>query len=227
MNTLSLIYSGGGNKRFVDIALSHGFKYGAQLPDTVYGKLYFADQNWKNPNRKTYMKYLSMHKPYMATVLDLESRKQFKEVISWAEEASQYVEKIQIIPKVNGIIKNIPRTISGKEVILGYSIPTKYGKTSVSISEFRNWKVHLLGGSPNKQITYYSLISKSAKVISLDGNYFRFKATKFCEHWDISGKWIPDGGKTLHDAHYLAFEKSCLNISRYWDGIIKKQNDGL
>lgn len=46
---IDLIYCGGGNKRFHEIATRYGFLYGVQLPDTVYGELHFADQNWKKP----------------------------------------------------------------------------------------------------------------------------------------------------------------------------------
>ena len=72
MASPTLIYCGGGNSRFYDIATAAGFKYGSRLPDTIYGPLYFADQDWKQPNRDKYMAGLAEHKPYMASVLDLE-----------------------------------------------------------------------------------------------------------------------------------------------------------
>ena len=71
-----LIYCAGGNPRLAQIAVEHGFEYGARLPDSTYYPMYFADQDWKNPDREKYMKALSEHKPYMATVLDLEQHEQ-------------------------------------------------------------------------------------------------------------------------------------------------------
>ena len=53
---MELIYCGGGNAKFAQIAIDAGFLYGAQLPSTVYHPLHFADQNWKRPDREKYMK---------------------------------------------------------------------------------------------------------------------------------------------------------------------------
>ena len=215
--TPTLIYCGGGNYNFYKIAIETGFKYGVQLPDQVHGELYFADQNWKVPDRKKYMLGLAKHKPHMATVLDLEFKQQFNEVIEWAEEASQYVDVIQIIPKVNSIIKKIPQHINGKQIILGYSIPTKFGKTDVPVKEFKNWEIHLLGGTPHKQFEVWKEMKKICFIKSIDGNYYRLKATKFCEYWKSPGKWVADGYQNKVNAHYECFKKSCLNIYEFWN----------
>jgi len=219
MTRPNLIYSGGGNPRFYRIALKHGFEYGARLPDTVYGKLFFADQNWKSPNRELYMSYLKKHKPKFGTVLDLEFKEQLSEILDWGDEISRYVQHIIIIPKVKGIIKSLPSEINGKQIVLAYSVPTKYGGTEVPIQEFKNWPVHLLGGSPHKQIKLWREMSEFCDIISVDGNYFRMKATRFCEYWVAPGKWIPDGNKTKKNAHYACFKKSCFNIMEHWESL--------
>jgi hypothetical protein len=219
----TLIYCGGGNYRFYEIATNCGFKYGVQLPDQVHGELYFADQNWKKPNREKYIQCIQKHKPYMATVLDLERQSQFREVLDWAEEISQFVELIQIIPKVKNIIKKIPPAINGKKIILGYSVPTSYGKTDVALDEFQGWDIHLLGGTPHKQYEIWNLVKHKCTVRSIDGNYYRLKATKFCEHWEAPGKWVADGHKHKNDAHYDAFRQSCQNISRFWKDAFKRK----
>ena len=213
---IRLIYSGGGNPRFYNIAMNYGFKYGAQLPDTIYGKLYFADQNWKKPNKKLYMEYIKKYKPYIATIIDWERPNQYSEIIEWGDEISEYVKKIIIIPKVRGSVNKIPKTINGKEIILGYSIPTKYGSTPVPVEEFKGWKIHLLGGSPLKQIYYFKKLHALSKIYSIDGNYFRYKAVRFCEFWNLSGKWTPDGKANIVDAPYYCFEKSCKNLASFW-----------
>lgn len=217
-----LIYSGGGNRRFYDIAINAGFKYGARLPDTIYGPLYFADQNWKKPNRSVYIEAIKKHKPAMATVLDWEIEEQFQVVLNWAEEIAPYVTDILIVPKVKGGIKKISHRIGNKRVVLAYSIPTLYGSTLVPIEEFAGWPIHILGGSPNAQIAIWHRISKISDVISIDGNYYRMKATRFCEHWEPNGKWIPDGRKTPDGAHYEAFRKSCKNINKFWSELCEK-----
>ena len=202
-----VIYCGGGNRRFCEMAIAAGMKYGARLPGTIYGDLYFADQNYHKPDRVAYMRGLARHKPAMATVLDLESEDQLGLVLDWAEEAAQHVERVLIIPKVHGIIGRLPRRVGGADVILGYSVPTKYGGTFVSLQEFEGWPVHLLGGSPHAQIVLsgYNLLpyTKSSKyscprmsgvtsfypgqVMSVDGNMINKMATRHGQFWVAGG----------------------------------------
>ena len=86
MAPFHLIFCGGSNKTFAEIATSKGFMYGSQLPRTIYKPLFFADQDWKNPNREAYMKAVKKHNPYMATVIDWEFEYQRDEVMDWAHE---------------------------------------------------------------------------------------------------------------------------------------------
>lgn len=211
---MELIYCAGGNKRFAQIAIDHGFLYGAQLPRTVYHPLHMADQDWKRPNRAAYMAALAKHRPRLATVLDLERSDQLDEVLSWAEEAAQYVQCVMLIPKVFGIIPSLPRRIGGADVRLGYSVPTKFGGTELPVWEFTGWPVHLLGGQPQTQMA----LAHYMDVRSVDGNYAMLKATKFCSFWQDGG-WcmLRDVGiNVAKDAPYEAFRRSCENIAAAW-----------
>lgn len=225
---MELIYCGGGNRRFAQIAIEHGYLYGSQLPETVYFPIHFADQDWKKPNRAAYMAALAKHRPHMASVLDLERADQLDEVLSWAEEAAQHVKVVMIIPKAFGIIPSIPRRIGGAEVRLGYSVPTKFGGTELPVWEFAGWPVHLLGGSPNRQMQLVHYLD----VQSADGNMAQRMATLCCSFYDPSrrtpkGYWATlnayDGqpwsdGTGSADAPYEAFRRSCENIMRMWKG---------
>lgn len=94
---LVVIFCSDGAPRWTPIAIEHGYRYGAQLPGTVYpehGPLYFADQDWRAPRRDRYMAELARLRPTMATVLDWEREQQLPEVLEWAEEAAQYVELV-------------------------------------------------------------------------------------------------------------------------------------
>ena len=133
---MEIIYCANGNRRFAEIAINHGFLYGAQMPGTVYFPPMFCDQDWKKPDREKYMTCLAEHKPYMASVLDLERPAQLDEVLGWAEDAAQWVDVLMIIPKFFGAIELLPRSIAGKKVRLGYSVPTKIGGTEVPTWEF-------------------------------------------------------------------------------------------
>ena len=223
----TLIYCANGNRRYAQIAIDAGYQYGAQLPGVVYHPVYFADQDWKKPNRMAYMAALAEHHPTMATVLDWEQEDQLNEVLDWAEAAAQYAERVLIIPKVQGGISKLPRTINGKDVVLAYSVPTRYGGTALPLWDFAGWPVHLLGGSPEKQMKIYQHIAGITKYVSVDGNMHMKMATQFCKFWrkqkGEKGHWVSlketgdgDFGK---DATYEAFRRSCHNIMAEWQAI--------
>ena len=207
------------------IAIDAGFLYGSQLPETVHFPIFFADQDWKNPDRDRYMSELAKHTPHMATVLDLERQDQLEEVIGWAEDAAQHVSTILIIPKFSGAIAQLPRTINGAGVRLAYSVPTKYGGTEVPAWEFSGWPVHLLGGSPQRQM----VIAKYLDVRSVDGNMHNKMAMRHCQFWSpgnaryAQNRYWPtlreanDGVNWQGDnAHHEAFRRSCENIINAW-----------
>lgn len=220
---MELIYCADGNRRFAEIAIAAGFLYGARLPHRgLHFPPYFADQDWKSPDRAKYMDALRKHKPQMATVIDLERDSQFYEVMSWSEEAASIVDVVVIIPKAHGVIPKIPSKISGAEIRLGYSVPTRYGGTEVPVWEFGRRPVHLLGGSPQAQmkLTYY------LNVASADGNYANKMATRYCQFWTpgnaiAKDRFWPrlveaDGAIWGNDAPYEAFRRSCENITAAW-----------
>lgn len=219
---MELIYCAGGNQRFAQIAIDAGFLYGSQLPATVYHPVHFADQDWRKPDRERYMAALNEHRPQVATVLDLESEAQLSEVLGWAEDAAQVVGRVIIIPKISGVISQLPRRVAGAEIVLGYSVPTSYGGTELGLWEFDGWPVHLLGGSPQSQmrLRYY------LRVVSADGNMANKMATSRCQFWapgnaKAKDRYWPklqkaDGSEWDKDAPYEAFRRSCENIIRAW-----------
>ena len=184
--------------------------YGAQLPGTVYFPPEFVDQDWKRPDRAAYVAAVAQHRPRIATVLDWERDEQLPEVLAWAEDVAPFVERVIIIPKVIGGVPRLPRRIGGREVVLGYSVPTRYGGTELPLWEFAGWPVHLLGGSPHRQLH----VAHYLEIISADGNYINRKATQFCEWWN-GRRWIPLRPKQ-NDAPYEAFRRSCVNVLAAW-----------
>lgn len=222
MGVFDLIYCASGNRRFAEIAIGAGFRYGAQMPGTVYYPPYFVDQDWKKPNREAYMKALEKHRPYMASVMDWERQEQLNEVISWAEEAAPFVTVPMIIPKVHHAISQLPRVIGGRPVRLGYSVPTRFGGTDLFLSEFSGWDVHLLGGSPHRQMELFRYLN----VKSCDGNYSQ-KMAMYNQFWsdghapNAKNRYWPrlieaDGTLWEKDAMYEAFRRSCENIMSAW-----------
>jgi len=219
----TLIFCAGGSPRMMQIAIDAGFRCGAQLPDTVYFPLYFADQDWRKPNRGAYMAALAQHRPEMATVLDWERGEQLPEVLDWAEEAAQFVKRVLIIPKVIGGITQLPRRINGADVVLAYSVPSKYGGSEVPLWEFAGWPVHLLGGSPHRQMMIWMHLTPICDVVTADGNMASKMALR-CVLWHSvpgpKGHWRTLSDLGLgglgNDAKYEAFRYSCENIAAAW-----------
>ena len=189
------------------------------MPSTVYHPPQFIDQNWKNPKRDVYMQCLAIHRPRIATVLDLEHEDQFDEVMAWAEEASQHVtESVIIIPKAMGIIDRIPESINGKRITLGYSVPTSHGGTYVPLWEFGSRPVHLLGGSPVNQFE----LMRYLNVVSLDNNYNAKIAQAYIKYY-AQGRYYYLRESIMNtlptdDEPLTCFKLSLMNMNAYRAG---------
>ncbi|MGH2355790.1 MAG: DUF6610 family protein [Chloroflexota bacterium] len=221
-----MIFCSGGDRRFAALAVQAGFRYGAQLPNTVHpalGPLYFADQDWKRPDRAAYVAALRRWRPALATVLDWERDEQLPEVLSWAEDAAPYVETLVLIPKVVGGVERLPRSVGGRPVRLGYSAASSYGGTAVPIWEFAGWPVHVLGGAPHRQM----VLARYLDVRSCDGNMTRRMAVTHCAFWVpgtaryAKNRWWPqlqedNAEQWGQDAPHEAFRRSCANILAAW-----------
>lgn len=213
----TLIYCASGNPRFARTAVECGWKYGARLPSWFDRELtlYFADQDWKKPDREAYMQALQEHRPEMATVLDWEQPEQFADVMAWATEAAKSVQRVVVIPKVSGMLDRIPNAVGGVEIVLGYSVPTSYGGTTVPLWEFGCRPVHLLGGSPQAQLRLRSYLN----VVSADGGMAQQQATK-CRYWSRrpgpKGHWMQLGGESRDGAHLECFRRSMVAIREAW-----------
>lgn len=194
---MDIIISIGNNVNIFNILQSTNrpIKIGCRLPiaGTLPYQLYFADQNWKNPNLEKYAKQIQKYQPQIATVLDYDNTVTLNTVLVWAETITPMVNKIIIIPKIPGTIKTIPTTINNKEVVLGYSVPSTYGQSEVDLQEFYGRPTHLLGGSFKKQIQIIQKHRKFLPIVSLDNNYLLMSANKFAKYWEYPSEKFPLG----------------------------------
>jgi hypothetical protein len=132
------------------------------------------------------------------------------------------VARVLIIPKAFSTIGQIPRQIGGAEVVLAFSVPTRYGGTQVPTWEFAGWPVHLLGGSPQAQMAHAHYFH----TVSADGNYAQKMAVRYCQYWmpgtarGTKNRWWPQlqetDGWQGDGAPYEAFRRSCVNIQAAW-----------
>lgn len=221
MEKVALIWCADGNLQHSRIAVDAGWLYGVRLPAKGMLEdvpLHFADQDWKKPDRKKYMALLAQHRPDMATVLDWEEPEQYGEVMAWAEEASHHVKSaVLVVAKVPGSVGDVPLDLNGKEVRVAYSVPTSYGGSPVGLWELQGRNVHLLGGSPQKQLEIRSYLGGHVK--SADGNLAKKMATSRCLFWTAKkskyGYWQPLGGYD-GNGHEEALRRSLKNIMEAW-----------
>ncbi len=174
------------------------------------------------------MTALAKHRPAVATVLDWEAPEQLNEVLSWAEEAAEHVtESVVLIPKVSGQVGLLPRSIGGKRVVLGYSVPTSYGASPLLLWELAGWPVHLLGGQPHKQMDVYRYLRGIADVVSADGNaacqqchrgrfWLREKSPQVRSHW---WQLREAGDERCEDVNLECLRRSLANIRQAWKEI--------
>ncbi len=148
----------------------------------------FIDNDYFHYDHGLHLAVVKHWGPKYATVRDIMTERQCQEagiayhpleqIIDWAWEIAEHAENVIVIPKYD-CIAQLPESF-----MLGYSIPTSHGGTPVPVERFKGRRVHLLGGSPNKQIAYWQAIPD--EVESLDNNYILKIA-------GYGNAWMPDG----------------------------------
>lgn len=211
------------------VAVKSGWMYGIQSANapcatSLYQekhKVQFVDNDYFNYDHKLHLEVVEKLKPKYCTVRDIMTRHQCEEagikyydfdtVLAWAEELEKYAENVIVIPKYD-CIKDIP-----ERFVLGYSVPTSHGGTPLPIEMFAGRRVHLLGGSPNKQIAYWQRIPDD--VVSIDNNYI-LKMANFGQAWfpDGSSKSVTDMGfGMVTNPLYIALVASLGNMAAvFW-----------
>jgi hypothetical protein len=225
----NLIYCDGKNVKFAAIAVEEGYNYGARLPSysLLPRRLFFADMDWKDPNETIYLSQVHRLKPTIATVIDIETEATFNTALRWADDISTTVDKVIFIPKID-VLARLPKQINGKEVLLGYSVPTSYGKTELDISTFMDYRIHLLGGSPHGQMRLF--LKYPDNIFSVDGNYHTKMVTEHRRIWtpgsnkeDPNRFWQRD---SINDKEAL-FRASCVNIKEGWRLVVEGDTSWL
>jgi len=172
------------------VAVASGLKYGKQSGKEVCGNyhvharhtLTFLDNDWHDYRHDKHVAETAQFRPKYVTTRDLVTRDQAKrfgieyqsieQTIEQADELAQHAENVILIPKYD-CIDELP-----DRFMLGYSIPTSHGGTPLPIERFAGRRVHLLGGSWKKQMSY--LAAMKDDVVSIDNNYLSSEARWGC-----------------------------------------------
>lgn len=169
MRGIKLIFCAGGNKERMQVALEEGWAPGTRSDYYVYPHyrpLALLDVHWEGYDWPAHLRVAQAEHPWMAAVPDTMSADDLSRTLAMAEEIAPCCAHVMVIPKAPGVVPALPRVIGGTPVVLGYSVPTRYGATPLPVWDFSGWPVHLLGGTPLGQVR----LAHYMDVVSADGN---------------------------------------------------------
>jgi hypothetical protein len=221
---IDLIYCA-GNILFDYYALEAGFHLGIRSNKTSYFPVIFVDNDFKNIDFEHHLDRVKLENRYAqrcgydglkyVTVPDLSDNEfslyDIERCLEQAEILAQYSKYVIVIPKLLEQIAFIPH-----KYIIGISVPSKYGSLNFNLSdakELSNYKVHLLGGGPSKQLQFGKILKQlGSEVISIDNNAIE-KVSSFGDYWDGT-KWtrLPVEDKFRHEC----FKKSLEGLKLSW-----------
>ena len=197
------------SNRALRIAAKHGWLPGARYTNLRdvrnFDRIGLLDIDWTNYDFHRHLEAAKLTRPFLTVARDIEDSRHLRKILDQAEQLTEYASHVVIVPKDSKLRRPIEDVIPSK-FVLGYSVPSKYGTTSVSTSEFRR-PVHLLGGRPDVQ----RVLAESLSVMSLDCNRFTLDAS-FGDYFD-GKKFVPHpvGG------YERCIEDSIININSMWD----------
>lgn len=168
-------YALGWHPGVITSAVNSARRYRERFPRSR--PIMFMDNEWHGYDHEAHVSALSEFHPKYATVRDLVTQQQaeefgveyytIEETLKLAEDVAEHCENVILIPKYDCLDK-LPREISGKRVVLGYSVESSYGGTEIPPERFAGWPVHLLGGPWKKQRAILNILKDD--VVSLDNN---------------------------------------------------------
>lgn len=201
------IFCQGSNQFIPEIAYNSGMMYGTRHCESPVEQPFFVDINWKNYEWEDYLNKLKHWKPVMAMVpdfLDITQKKDLYKKIRQLKELG--IMKIMVCPKFNGAIQYIPSFCT-----IAVSIPSRYAGFLPDPKELENRKIHLLGGSPQKQVKYIR-DHPNLNILSVDGNAIA-KNARWGVHYGERNKWEKAENTVWKErGYYGTVEESAKNI---------------
>lgn len=196
------------SKFVLDIANEFGWRSGARytnLRDVRHlDQVYFIDIDWKNYDFDRHLWAVKSRQPALTVARDVESAGELDTIITEAEVLARHAGKVIIVPK-DPLLQSERRLGVPHSFRMGYSVPTKYGGTTIPTEQFSG-EVHLLGGRPDVQ----RRLANELNVVSLDGNRVTLDA-KFGDVF-IGDRFRPHPQGGYERCLRTSFE----NVNRLW-----------
>lgn len=197
-------------RRVISLALDSGWRPGARYTNlrdvrhVPFADVGFLDIDWKNYCFETHLAAAAKSRPYITVARDIECVSQIDTILAEASELQKHSARVIVVPKDPKLEGRMHRLIPN-EYLLGYSVPTRYGGTTIAPEAFE-WSVHLLGGRPDTQ----RRLAETMPVVSIDCNRFTFDA-QYGDYFD--GELFrphPEGG------YENCLKESLANINYLW-----------
>ncbi len=196
--------------RVVKLAMQHGWLPGARYTNLRdvrrFDRLGFLDIDWASYDFGRHLRAAEATRPMMTVAQDIQDIADLDKILDQARNLLRYCEQVIIVPKDIRMEDRLTELVPS-EFVLGYSVPTRYGGTTLPLRSFKG-PVHLLGGRPDAQ----ARLANSIHVTSLDCNRFTLDAA-FGDFFD--GQIFrphPVGG------YERCLADSLVNINCLWRG---------
>ncbi len=174
------------------------------IRDSQFKNRGFLDIDWRKYNFDAHLQATRTTNPLLTVARDIVSISELDSVLREAEKLAKYAKHVIIVPKDRRLQGKLNRLIPA-HLLLGFSVPTRYGETPIPPAEFDR-PVHLLGGRPEIQ----RALANEMPVVSVDCNRFTLDAA-FGDYFDGEKfRPHPKGG------YLRCLRESILNINRLW-----------
>lgn len=206
------------SRHVTQIARRFGWLPGARYTNLrdirSYDRIAFLDIDWHRYNFAKHIAAARATHPLYTVAQDILRRRDLVRILDEAQELAEVAERVIVVPKAKSLAYELDDLIP-PQFILGFSVPSTYGGTSIHPRYFRR-PVHLLGGRPDAQRS----LADQMPVISLDCNRFTLDAS----YGDFFDGQIfrphPSGG------YDQCLRDSLRNINRLWKNYYVEVNHG-
>ena len=197
------------SRRAWRIAERYGWQPGARYTNLRdvrdANRLGFLDIDWKHYSFKRHIGAAKATQPRLTVAQDITDISRLDEILDQGWALLDYADDVVVVPKDPKLGEALDEYIPSR-FLLGYSVPTQYGGTTIPIGAFNGRPVHLLGSRPDHQ----RRLARELNVVSIDTNRFTLDAA-FGDYFDGEKfRPHPKGG------YERCLEASLQNINALW-----------
>jgi len=179
------------------------------------------DNDFRNPDLDQYIERFFEHEPQVGVIGDAYGIDEVDRYVAAAREIKgSYPESdLVIVPKCRGAIHAVP-----DDLVVGYSrgYADRLAHEFSEPSDWRGRRVHILGGSPPKQLDVIKQLTRPtltgdppADIVGLDWNGLH-RGAQFGEFWTADG-WDDSGRDADHVTVRKTVRHSLARVREFWN----------